>query len=165
MTIDQMVALIGILFGSSLLVSIINAFNKAQNRRRELYSRGVFLLSEREELYYRILRRGKKDSDDLVANMHSNQMNIQEHLALIQVDSYWLGREYKKRIVKFRKENEEKFRDAWQNPLKNRFDSVPVERRIDSSEMLKSYASYCRIRLNPLLSPINTLFIRWWYGK
>jgi hypothetical protein len=158
------VTISSVVLGSSLIAAIFGAYTNSRIKRRELYSKGLYLICEREELYYMILRRGvgaKKDGA-LVEPMHKNQMKIQEHTSLLKVGSYWLGRSYAKLVSDFRQLSEQKFRDAWKSPLKQMYDSVPAERRLDSSKMLDRYSKDCRIRLNPLMSTINSLLIRWW---
>lgn len=161
---DVVLAVVSLFLGSSLMAAIFGAYTNSRTRRNELYSRGLYLISEREELYYMILRRGtdKKNDAGLIQQMHRNQMMIQEHTSLLKVDSYWLGRSYEKLVRDFRKLSEQKFRDAWNDPLEERIDSVPVARRLDASKLLDTYSKECRTRLNPLKSTFSSFFIKWW---
>lgn len=157
------ITILSLLLGSSLLTAVYNALTGHRAKRRSLYSKGLYLISEREELYYMILRRKKGVSDKLVELMHKNQMQLKEHEALLLVDSYWLGRSYAKLVGNFRHMSEQKFRDAWESPLKHQSDSVPEDRRINSSPLVERYAKDCRRRLNPVRSFYNTC-TRWCRG-
>lgn len=160
-------SLLGVILGSSLTSITVSSLSKRRSERRNLYAKGINYISQREELYYRILRRGtsEKKANDLIELMHSNQSQIYEHAAILSVDSYWLGESYNELVRKFRGRTEKKFRDAWSRPLVHRYDSVPQDRRIDCSDLLQDYALDCRRRLNPVRSVWNTLTRRFRNGR
>lgn len=151
------------LIGSSLSGIIYSYYTKRRDERRSLYSKGLKLLSYREELYYMILRRDTKDKSrkyELISLMHKNQADIFSHQAVLEVDSYWLGESYRNAVKDFRTKTEQLLRDAWTNPLKDPSGSVPKDRRIDTIDISQKHAKDCRRRLNPLRSTFNTL-TRW----
>ncbi len=151
------------LVGSSLAGVIYSYYTKRRDERRSLYSKGLTLISDREELYYMILRRPKDDKDrklELVALMHQNQTEMSNHQAILEVDSYWMGVSYRYAVKNFRTHTEQMFRDAWAEPLRYSSDPVPKGRRIDTLDISQKHAKDCRRRLNPIRSSWNTI-TRW----
>lgn len=158
-----LLSIVTALISSSLASVAYSYYTKRRDERRNLYSKGLMLLSSREEIYYMILRRPRNDTKhdrELVDLMHQNQTEISNHQAVLEVDSYWMGGSYRKAVKSFRILTEQLFRDAWTNPLKHSTDSVPKDRRIDTSVISRKHAVDCRRRLNPVRSAWNTL-IRW----
>ncbi len=155
--------IIRILLGSAILSSVYNHFAEKRKKRVELYSRGIFLISERAELYYRVLRRGchKGSSNcidkELIEEFHKNQSQIIEHKALLMVDCGWLGDSYSECFRCFSRNTADKFRQAWRSPLKMEWDEVPEDRRINVEGLLKVYAKDCRRKLNPTTSMLAKL--------
>lgn len=158
-----MLSLVTALIGSSLAGVIYNYYTRRRDERRNLYSKGLVLLSRREELYYMILRCSKNDKSrksELVGLMHQNQTEISNHQAILEVDSYWMGASYREAVKSFRTRTQQFFRDAWVEPLKRPTASVPESRRVDTSDISLKHAKDCRRRLNPIRSVWNTA-TRW----
>ena len=54
-------SLLGVILGSSLTSITVSSLSKRRSERRNLYAKGINYISQREELYYRILRRGTSE--------------------------------------------------------------------------------------------------------
>lgn len=147
---------LSLLLGSSLLVAVLNNSRKSSLAHKQLIAEASKSVQKRVEMYFRIRRRTKSESDALAIRdlFHTIQEENAYYKALLISESKWHGERYDMYISAVQKITGPKLQDAWAAKKYGPDVSIGPDEQPDMkriNELGLQFAKDSRRLMNPIL--------------
>lgn len=150
-------AAIGIVAGSTLLGAFATNWQAARQKRKEMVAGATKSALRRVEMYYRVRRRRADKSDDIVLRdmFHDIQEENDYYIALLEMESPWLGDAYRRFLTALKLELQPFMTSAWK-PAESGGPDVQLltESKPDVDRLVRCFAKDGRRLFNPTMRTI-----------
>jgi hypothetical protein len=146
------VAILGM--STTLLVAFLSAlalyFSSKRDRRRALYSEAVQAILGWGEMLYRVRRRDRDQSRELISTFHDLQKKLSYYEAWIGSESIFMSRSYGRLIKAVKSSTEKLIQDAWKEEVRVvPGDAVPADEHPKLAGAVDDFLRDVRSHLSP----------------
>jgi hypothetical protein len=161
---EQAIMVASITALATLLVAVVGAlaayFASKRERRRILYSEATRAAVRWKEMLYRVRRRTKDQTSELVAHFHSLQDDLSYYQAWVGNDAAIMKRSYDRLVSEIKSATEELITEAWGAPIRPApGNAQPEDIHPDTAAAVDAFLKDVRSHLSPW--PWRKLAVMW----
>lgn len=154
-----LLAAITIIAGSSFLAALASNWQESRSKRKTMVADAIQSALKRVEMYYRVRRRNKNGSEDdrLRDLFHDIQEDNDHKIALLDMESPWLGAAYRSFLGALKRELAPFMKAAWAKDGDGPDVQLQLESRPDIDKYVRLFSKDARRLFNPLTRPFMRL--------
>ena len=150
-----LLATITLIAGSSFLAAIASNWQISRSKRKKMVADAIQSALKRVEMYYRVRRRKADGSDDarLRDLFHDIQEDNDHKLALLDMESPWIGAAYRSFLGALKRELAPFMKAAWSRDGDGADVQLRPESRPDVDKYVRLFSRDARRLFNPFMRP------------